>query len=421
MNITPPLPAGDDAEPVARPILVVDDSRAQRHLLAKTLARAGYATIEAASGEEALELCRSGEVELVISDWMMPGMSGVEFCRAYRDLRRDLPGYFILLTAQTEREVLVEGLESGADDFLSKPFHAIELKARIRAGERVVTAQKDILCKNALLSKTLDELQTLYDALDRDLDEARSFQEALVPDRHHALPGAEVSFLFRPSGHVGGDLVGLFRITDTRYGVYSVDVSGHGVASALMTARVAGYFNPMSPLQNIALETAGDGTATMLPPDEVCRRLNTILLTEMETDTYLTMALADVDLETGHVRVAQAGHTSPAIQRADGSVRFEAAFGMPIGLVEGAEFSAFDLELAPGDRMLLYSDCVTECPLPGDAMLEEEGLAEILGENRDLRGTDLLDRLAEEMARRSGLSDFPDDLSCALIERAGAA
>ena len=119
MSLTRPLPVDRLSEPVAPPILVVDDSRAQRTLLVKTLARAGYATLEAASGEEALDLCRSGDVELVISDWMMPGMSGVEFCRAYRAHRGARPGYFILLTAQTEREVLVEGLESGADDCLS--------------------------------------------------------------------------------------------------------------------------------------------------------------------------------------------------------------------------------------------------------------------------------------------------------------
>ncbi len=418
MTITRPLPVDDDAETVPRPILVVDDSRAQRTLLTKTLARAGYATIEAASGEEAMAICRDTEVELVISDWMMPGMSGVEFCRAYRSSRADRPGYFILLTAQTEREVMVEGLESGADDFLSKPFHAIELKARIRAGERVLAAQKDILAKNKLLSATLEELQSLYDALDRDLDEARSFQEALIPERHHVLGAADVSFLFRPSGHVGGDLVGLFRITDARYGVFSVDVSGHGVASALMTARVAGYFNPQSPRQNIALTVGEDGTSTMLPPGEVCQKLNTILLTEMDTDTYLTMALADIDLATGRTIIGQAGHPSPAVQRKDGSVEFIEALGMPIGLVEDAHAATVEVLLGPGDRLFLYSDGITECPLPSGEMVEEEGLKEILQRHESERATALLDQIVEALSKRSGLIDFPDDLSCALIERA---
>ncbi len=419
MTISQATLIGDEDSRVSPPILVVDDSRAQRHLLAKALSKVGYATIEAASGEEAVALCRDRNVEIVVSDWMMPGMSGVEFCRTYRGLRGELPGYFILLTAQTEREALVEGLESGADDFLSKPFHTVELKARIRAGERVVAAHKDVLSKKSLLSSTLDELQRLYDALDRDLIEARSFQEALIPERHHKLSGADISLYFRPSGHVGGDLVGLFRISDTRYGVYAVDVSGHGVASALMTARVAGYFNPMSPEQNIALDTDGADGWRMLPPDKVCEKLNSILLSEMETDTYLTMLLANVDLGTGHVVMSQAGHPSPAIQSSDGSVRFASAFGMPIGLVEGAEFSSTDFTLAPGDRVLLYSDGITECPLQGDEMLEEEGLAEMLSQHSEKRGNELLEALVGDLSARTGIKDFPDDLSCALIEMTG--
>ena len=128
----------DDAAMVVRPILVVDDSRAQRRLLARALGKWGYETIEADSGEAALDITASSQVDIVISDWMMPGMSGVEFSRAFRAQCQDRPAYFILLTAQTEREVLAEGLESGADDFLSKPFSSVELRARLRAGERVV-------------------------------------------------------------------------------------------------------------------------------------------------------------------------------------------------------------------------------------------------------------------------------------------
>ena len=109
---TPSLP---DAAMVVRPVLVVDDSRAQRRLVARTLQKWGYETIEAESGEEAMTICLGQQIDIVISDWMMPGMSGVEFCRAFRENANGRPAYFILLTAQTEREVLAEGLESGAD------------------------------------------------------------------------------------------------------------------------------------------------------------------------------------------------------------------------------------------------------------------------------------------------------------------
>ncbi len=402
----------------AQPVLVVDDSRAQRRLLAKTLERWGHTTIEAESGEAALEICQSQAIEFVISDWMMPGMSGVEFCRQFRDYMGERPAYFILLTAQTEREVLAEGLESGADDFLSKPFNVVEMKARITAGKRVLTAQRDLKEKNDLLQQTLGELQELYSAIDRDLHEARNFQQALVPERHHDVPGGEVSLLYEPSGHVGGDLVGLFPISEGRYGIYAVDVAGHGVASALMTARIAGLLNPASPDRNLALTVDENGTRAMLPPDEVCTALNNLLLAEIETDRYLTMILADVDFGTGRVILAQAGHPSPAVMRSNGSVEFVSSYGMPIGLVPEAEFSAFEIFLGEGDRLLFHSDGITECPIDEDGtLLDDDGLHKLLVKLSDKSGPDLVETLRSDLAHLSGLEDFPDDLSAVLIER----
>lgn len=84
--LTKALSESDVLSETTRPVLVVDDSRAHRRLLSRSLQKWGYETIEAESGEAALEICQSGTIELVVSDWMMPGMSGVEFCRAFRDL-----------------------------------------------------------------------------------------------------------------------------------------------------------------------------------------------------------------------------------------------------------------------------------------------------------------------------------------------
>lgn len=419
MTATRQITAAPTDPVAARPILVVDDSRAHRSILCKTLGRWGYQTLEADSGEAALGICRGADVDFIISDWMMPGMSGADFCRALRAERGDRPAYFILLTARTDRETLAEGLESGADDFLSKPFNVVELKARIRAGQRVLRSQRDVLAKNALLSDALAELRKVHAAVERDLREARRFQEALVPEPFHRLAGTEISFLYRPSGHVGGDLVGMFRVSDARYGVFSADVSGHGVASALMAARIAGHLNPAAPERNLALSLGETGEYEMLPPDEVCRRLNTVLLGEMETDAYLTMALAEIDLHSGRARIAQAGHPSPAVQRADGRVEFVSSYGMPIGLLPDAEFSSFEASLQPGDRLLLYSDGITECPVPGGGLLDEAGLAAILEPRSHLPGPELMESLVSSLADGLGTEEFGDDLSAVLVERTG--
>ncbi len=396
------------------PVLVVDDSKAQRRLLTRTLEKWGYETLEADSGEAALDLCKAKAFDIVISDWLMPGMSGVEFCRAFRALS-DRPAFFLLLTAQTERERLAEGLESGADDFLSKPFHSVELRARLRAGRRILEAQQALADKNLVLSQTLEDLSDAYAAIERDLKGARAFQEGLVPERSVDFGRLNVSLLFRSSGHIGGDLVGYFPVRDGEIGVFSVDVSGHGVASALMTARIAGYLSSTSPERNIALRPSENGFE-MAPLEDVCRQLNSVLLDDVESDQYLTMSLAWVDIESGRMRLCQSGHPSPAVQRNDGSVEFIELWSTPIGLIEDAEFATCEVQLHAGDRLLLYSDGVTECPDPSDILLDEDGLASILTQHRKLRGMTLLDELYASLVSFRGSEDFPDDISAVALE-----
>lgn len=396
------------------PVLVVDDSKAQRRLLTRTLEKWGYETLEAGSGEEALKLCKATAFDIVISDWLMPGMSGVEFCRAFRGLG-DRPAFFLLLTAQTEREILAEGLESGADDFLSKPFNAVELRARLRAGRRIVEAQKALSEKNLALSQTLEELSDAYAAIDRDLKGARRFQEALVPERIVDLDRAQISLLFRSSGHVGGDLVGYFPVRDGEMGVFSVDVSGHGVASALMTARIAGFLSATSPERNIALRKVDDGYA-IAPLDEVCAQLNALLLADADSDQYLTLSIAWVNLTEGRVRLCQAGHPSPVVQRRSGAIEFSELWSTPVGLVEDAEFTICDLDLFPGDRLILYSDGVTECPDPHDRLLDESGFEILLRENSNLKGEHFMKGILSSLIAFRGGQDFPDDISAVCVE-----
>ncbi len=406
-----------DAVDDARLILVVDDSRAQRRLLSKTLSNWGYSVVEAGSGDEALEISASVDVEVVVSDWLMPGMTGLEFCRRFRRLKDRRPAYFILLTAQTERERLAEGLENGADDFLSKPFNVTELRARIRAGVRVVDAQRDMIAKNRLLRRALDDLEAAQAAIDRDLKEARNFQQALVPERHVVLPGAEVSMLYRPSGHVGGDLVGMFQISATRFGIYSIDVAGHGIASALMTARVAANLSASSPEHNVALVPSPQGGFEMAPPSQVCRRLNHLLVNEFEMDKYLTMLIAEVDTETGAVVLAQAGHPSPLIQRAGRQAEFLRSSGLPVGLIEDADYEDVEFRIGPGDRLIFYSDGITECPDPSGRLLDEDGFRDMVVGQRDAAGLEFVDGLTAALERYAGRSDFPDDLSAIIFHR----
>jgi putative two-component system response regulator len=122
-------------------ILVVDDDEISRDMIEHTLGKAGYAVETAADGREAFEVLRSGRCRLVISDWNMPEMSGIELCRAIREADWDGYLYTILLTSHCSPEEIVEGMSAGADDFITKPFNPAELVVRVRAGARILSLE----------------------------------------------------------------------------------------------------------------------------------------------------------------------------------------------------------------------------------------------------------------------------------------
>jgi phosphoserine phosphatase RsbU/P len=404
--------------PAARPlhVLVVDDSRAQRHILALHLRRWGYVVSEFASADEALDRCRAEAVDIVISDWMMPGLSGLEFCRAFRGLSHESYGYFVLLTSKSEKTEIADGLEAGADDFLTKPVSSGELRARLRAGERMLAMQGELLAKNRVIVSTLEELQKIYDSLDRDLIEARKLQQTLVRDRFRDFGTAQASLLLRNSGRVGGDLVGTFRINADRIAVYSIDVSGHGVASAMMTARLAGFLTGTSSEQNLVFRTSADGAHEVLTPDAVAERFNRLMLEEIQAEQYFTMVYADVNLASGVVTLVQAGHPHPMLIRSSGQVEVIGTGGLPVGLIPGAVYESTEIAISAGDRLFLMSDGVTECPGADGTDFGEDGLIRSLGKSRHLGGPALLEALVWDLASHAGHDSFPDDVSGVILD-----
>jgi len=401
----------DAAAGQAQRVLIVDDSKMQRRILSVALTRWGYDVIEAATGDEAVELCRDISPDIVISDWMMPGMSGPDFCRVFRRLPRENYGYFILLTSKADKVDVAEGLVSGADDFLTKPVNSGELRARLIAGDRVHRMHWDLTRKNRMIEDTLHELQQLYDSIDNDLIEAKKLQQSLVREREVRIGPARIAQILRTAGRVGGDLVGYYPAGPDRVVIYALDVSGHGVSSALMTARLAGFLSPAMPQQNIGLDMRGPAGPVPVPPDRIAARLNRIALQEMDSGHYFTLALAELDLRSGALRLVQAGHPHPMIQRANGRIDLLGTGGFPIGLVDEAQYEIVTDQMAPGDRLFLMSDGATECTDRAGDMLGEEGISAMLTSLAQSRGIALLEALVWSLSDRREDGRFEDDVS----------
>ena len=397
--------------------LVVEDSLLQRRILTTALKKWGFEVHEAESGNEALEICRKSPPDLVISDWMMPGMNGIAFCKEFRAMDRESYGYFILLTSKSDKGEVAQGLDCGADDFVTKPVNQNELRARISAGERIIGMERQLQKQNQVISDTLRELTELHNVIDHDLQQARKIQHSLLPPSETRLAGSTISGDLKSCGHVGGDLVGMFRADHDCLGMFNIDVSGHGITSALMTARISSYFSDRFLDQNIALRRDDSGSLSIREPAEIAKMLNDRLLAENGIDQYFTMAFASIDLTTGKATITQAGHPEPVVIRANGEIEFIGKGGFPVGLIEDAEYDQFETQLYENDRLLFCSDGVTEAMLGDGTVLNQSGLRDLLISKLNLRGKDFLyglyARLMEQLPIGGALDD---DVSAIMLE-----
>ena len=194
-------------------ILVAEDDPAHRQLIARLLTKWGYSVTTAADGAEALRLLDGGTpIPLVLADWMMPELDGLEVCRTIRRRFTEPYVYVILLTARDQRDDMLTGFAAGADDYLTKPVHHSELNARIRAAKRIIDLQEKLLvAQNRLRDQAMHDALTgiwnrraVFEALSAELDRCRRSGVPLavvmidldhfkdVNDRHGHLIGDEV-------------------------------------------------------------------------------------------------------------------------------------------------------------------------------------------------------------------------------------
>ncbi len=143
-------------------VLIAEDDPVSRRVLEKLLIKWGYEVVLTARGDEAWEIVQGADApHLLILDWMMPGVGGVDLCRRIRAAGRPFPAQIILLTARAGKEDIVEGLEAGADDYLTKPFNQAELQARIKGGVRLLELQLDLAHRVKELQEALASVKLL--------------------------------------------------------------------------------------------------------------------------------------------------------------------------------------------------------------------------------------------------------------------
>lgn len=392
-------------------VLIVDDAVTYRKLLAGLLQQWGYSVFEAENGEQALDMLHRHPINLLISDWEMPVMDGVTLCR---EVRRQFDAryiYLILLTVRESTEDLRDGFDAGADDFLRKPVNRVELQARLHAGERILQLEKTLASRNHSLSEALQQIQL-------DLQAAAALQQSILPP--HAIQHGpyHADWLFIPSAWVSGDIFHFFPLDGKAVGFYSVDVSGHGVSAAMMSVAIARQF-----LHGRTVDRFLYSDEAITPPAQVVSILNQRFVAQSSDITsYFTMVYGVIDLDSGIGRLCQAGHPTPLIISPGGEVRTVGEGGPPIGLLDTLSWDEVTFTLAPGERLCLYSDGISECENPQQEMFGAPRFSALLASLAPLPVQQFLAGVQARLNLWRQLpqdSDAPagDDISLLVIER----
>ena len=334
-------------------ILIVDDIKANVDVLVQAL-RNDYKLSVALDGASALRSVEKNPPDLVLLDIMMPGIDGYEVCRRLRENEqtRDLPVMF--LTSLEDVQDKARGFEIGANDYLTKPFEILEVKARVRS-----------------LVRAKAYADAIREAREMELSIAREIQMGILPSDFSSCTdgtGLDIHAVLEPAQQVGGDLYNVLRAADDRVALVLGDVSGKGIPASLFMAVTMTLVRSMARLYE--------------RPEDIVRHVSDELATQNPRKMFVTMACLVYDLKSRRVTCANAGH-NPVLYFGPGKPpRFVfPSTGMVAGLFPGNSVSDESLVLEPGDTMVLYSDGVTEAFSKEEELFGDERLlAQVTGQ-----------------------------------------
>ena len=375
-------------------ILVVDDERMSRSLLVRALERAGFACRQATSGEDALRVIEGNPPALVLLDYAMPGINGAELCRRLRahpdGAVAQVP--IIMLTGMVGEEQEVFCLEAGASDFVTKPVNAAVLSARIGTQLRLRTLRRQLEEQNRELAEWRTELE-------RDLEAARLTQQTIIPQKLPLASGWDLASHYQPVIQVGGDIYDWVPLPDGRLFFWIADATGHGASAALLTA-----------LAKLLFGHAAGGSSS---PAEILRVVNAEFHANFGGRLLLTAMGVAVNVASGEVCVAGAGHPPLMVMRGAGELAPIRSQCPPLGLLPEIQAAEETVRLAPGDAFVLFTDGFYDMIAPGGGRMDFAGFEAIVREIRqaDGRAAGFLRRLIERLQAFSAGEPFPDDLA----------
>lgn len=373
-------------------ILIIDDDPAVKILLKRMLERQGYQVIAASNGTEGIAQATASHPALIICDWIMPGLNGLEVCQHIKADPSLSTTFFILLTSLDSVADRVKGLDAGADDFITKPVEQNELQARVRAGLRLHQLTKD--------------LQTQKQILEAELAEAAEYVCSLLPPVMKQPLG--INFRFIPSRQLGGDCLDYYWLDPDYLAIYLLDTAGHGLRATLPSISV------LNLLRSRALKSLN-----YYQPSDVLAALNDTFQMNYQNDKYFTIWYGVYNRVKRQLIYASAGHppavlvsgTSPSVT----TVQRLRTPGLPVGMFPQAKYTDEFCHIEENSTLYIFSDGAYELTQSDGTLWNLDAFIEMLI-NIEYQVDSQLDSILNHLIALNSKEAFDDDLSIIQIK-----
>jgi sigma-B regulation protein RsbU (phosphoserine phosphatase) len=367
-------------------VLLADDQPHVLEALELMLKSRGYHTEAVTHPARVLQALASREFDVVLMDLnytrdTTAGGEGLDLVSQIRLIDENLP--LVVMTAWSTVDLAVEAMRRGASDFVQKPWHNRELLEKL---ERQVERCRSL---RQAQRQRADELQ-----------DAREIQNQLLPKSIPQVKDYEIAGMSQPVRCVGGDYYGVVRINETQTVLCIADVSGKGMPAALL----------MSSLQAALRPLMWDTRS----PRELCRRLNRILCEIAPVGKFVSFFYAVLDSKDNRLTYCNAGHNPPILVRANGTASELNAAGAVLGQFPDWVYEQSDLQLRPGDRLIMFTDGLVEASNQNDEPFGEERVTRIAQENRAASAEELKTMLIQSASDHCA-SRFQDDASMIVL------
>lgn len=400
-NVSEIAHAAGTRKPIA---LAVEDDTFERLRLIAVLERLGYEVRAVSDGAEALSELAAGATDIIVSDWHLPVMSGLELCRAMRATDPLKRPFTMLVTARDNLEDVVAALDAGADDFLAKPYRAEELGARLKAGQRMMKLRRELAERTSLLENALRHQGRMRQIHEIDLSAAIRLQQQLLEHSTQPVPGVNFAHFFRPTLHIGGDVFGVLARNDAGISFFHIDATGHGLAGALHAFATATAFHGMASDP----ATCDDPVAWL---EELNRRA-----VATGTEASCSLIAGCLDTRTGTGRMCIAGMPHPLIIDNSGGIRALESGGLPIGGMAETRYSSIEFTLGDKERLVLLSDGVTDCNNPAGEAFGTQRLEQALSKHAQSPLEEMVRKTGRELDDWRDTAHHGDDVSLLALE-----